>query len=150
MLGVRSACAPHTYEISNNNERRYKTENIYIYSEYHARPNCFRTMIDWVSIVRHSRRRFSDYMFTVPAKVRKRRRVKRHTNSTLSLPNDRDTNNTISRSKNNRSVCECCWNHVSSNANKRNALITRLEITFAFTFASLDQSERNRRSAAST
>ena len=101
---------------------------IYVYSEYHARPDCFRTMIDWVSIVRHSRRRFSDYIFTVPTKIRKRRRVKRHTNSTLSSPNDRDT---ISRSKNDRSICECYWTHVSSNASKRNVLITRLEIAFA-------------------
>ncbi|GLH17259.1 Uncharacterized protein GBIM_22209, partial [Gryllus bimaculatus] len=31
-------------------------------------------MIDWVSIVRHSRRRFSNYMYAVPSKVRKRRR----------------------------------------------------------------------------
>ena len=31
-------------------------------------------MIDWVSMVRHSRRRFSNYMYAVPSKVRKRRR----------------------------------------------------------------------------
>ncbi|KAH0568382.1 hypothetical protein KQX54_020623 [Cotesia glomerata] len=31
-------------------------------------------MIDWVSIVRHSRRRFSDYVNAVPMKIRKRRR----------------------------------------------------------------------------
>jgi len=35
------------------------------------------TMIDWVSIVRHSRRRFSNYMYAVPSKVRKKRRPKR-------------------------------------------------------------------------
>jgi len=29
-------------------------------------------MIDWVSIVRHSRRRFSNYMYAVPNKVRRR------------------------------------------------------------------------------
>ncbi|XP_049800164.1 uncharacterized protein LOC126235487 [Schistocerca nitens] len=34
-------------------------------------------MIDWVSIVRHSRRRFSNYMYAVPSKVRKRRRMRR-------------------------------------------------------------------------
>lgn len=34
-------------------------------------------MIDWVSIVRHSRRRFSNYMYAVPSKVRKKRRPKR-------------------------------------------------------------------------
>jgi hypothetical protein len=28
-------------------------------------------MIDWVSIVRHSRRRFSNYMYAVPNKVRR-------------------------------------------------------------------------------
>ncbi|KYN02222.1 hypothetical protein ALC62_07006 [Cyphomyrmex costatus] len=67
-------------------------------------------MIDWVSIVRHSRRRFSDYMFTVPSKIRKHPRVKRHVNSTLGSPNDRDKNNAISRnSRNGRGVCECCW-----------------------------------------
>ncbi|XP_069986623.1 disks large homolog 4-like isoform X3 [Penaeus vannamei] len=31
-------------------------------------------MIDWVSIVRHSRRRFSNYMYGVPSKVRRRRK----------------------------------------------------------------------------
>ncbi|KAL1123402.1 hypothetical protein AAG570_002482 [Ranatra chinensis] len=34
-------------------------------------------MIDWVSIVRHSRRRFSNYMYAMPTKVRKRRRKNR-------------------------------------------------------------------------
>ncbi|MPC86912.1 hypothetical protein E2C01_081751 [Portunus trituberculatus] len=31
-------------------------------------------MIDWVSIVRHSRRRFSNYMYAVPTRVRRRRK----------------------------------------------------------------------------
>ncbi|CAL4060251.1 unnamed protein product, partial [Meganyctiphanes norvegica] len=31
-------------------------------------------MIDWVSIVRHSHRRFSNYMYGVPSKVRRRRK----------------------------------------------------------------------------
>ncbi|KAH7966794.1 hypothetical protein HPB49_019600 [Dermacentor silvarum] len=31
-------------------------------------------MIDWVSIVRHSRRRFSNYMYAMPSKVRRRRK----------------------------------------------------------------------------
>lgn len=31
-------------------------------------------MIDWVSIVRHSRRRFSNYMYAVPSRVRRRRK----------------------------------------------------------------------------
>nr|CAI5847280.1 unnamed protein product [Callosobruchus analis] len=30
-------------------------------------------MIDWVSLVQHSRRRFSNYMYGVPGKVRKKR-----------------------------------------------------------------------------
>ncbi|KYM75346.1 hypothetical protein ALC53_14254 [Atta colombica] len=91
-------------------------------------------MIDWVSIVRHSRRRFSDYMFTVPTKIRKRRRVKRHTNSTLSSPNDRDTNNTISRSKNDRSICECYWTHVSSNAKLMAHACAKLEMFATYVF----------------
>ena len=31
-------------------------------------------MIDWVSIVRHSRRRFSNYMYAAPSRVRRRRK----------------------------------------------------------------------------
>ncbi|KAH7962961.1 hypothetical protein HPB52_018932 [Rhipicephalus sanguineus] len=31
-------------------------------------------MIDWVSIVRHSRRRFSSYMYAMPSKVRRLRK----------------------------------------------------------------------------
>lgn len=84
-------------------------------------------MIDWVSIVRHSRRRFSDYMFAGPAKIRKRRRAKRHANSTPSSPNNRGANNAISRNfESGRGVCECCWNHVSSNnASKRKTALDR-------------------------
>lgn len=79
-----------------------------------SRAVCFCTMIDWVSIVRHSRRRFSDYMFAVPAKIRKRRRAKRHANSKLDSLNDRGAN-TISCNASGRNVCGCCWRHVSSN-----------------------------------
>ncbi|KAI5753928.1 hypothetical protein M8J77_004371 [Diaphorina citri] len=31
------------------------------------------TTIDWMSIMRHSRRRFSNYVYSVPGKVRRRR-----------------------------------------------------------------------------
>lgn len=86
-------------------------------------------MIDWVSIVRHSRRRFSDYMFAVPAKIRKRRRAKRHTDS-LGTPNKRAANNAISRNSENagggiRGCCRrrcCCWNHVSPGKHRKMGL----------------------------
>jgi len=65
-------------------------------------------------------------MFAVPAKIRKRR-AKRHANSTPSLPNNRGANNAISCNfENGRGVCECCWNHVSSNnASKREIALDR-------------------------
>lgn len=48
----------------------------------------FTTMIDWVSIVRHSRRRFSNYVGTrVPVRIKKRRRTS-PTSSMASLPHD--------------------------------------------------------------
>ncbi|GJQ81544.1 hypothetical protein Trydic_g4905 [Trypoxylus dichotomus] len=58
-------------------------------------------MIDWVSIVRHSRRRFSNYMYGVPSKVRKRRRQKLN----LQIPNLGATDNGSSQTSN----CSCCW-----------------------------------------
>lgn len=38
-------------------------------------------MIDWVSIVRHSRRRFSNYVYSVPLKVRKKRKPRRESDN---------------------------------------------------------------------
>lgn len=85
-----------------------------IYIREISRADCFCTMIDWVSIVRHSRRRFSDYMVAVPIKIRKRRRARR-TNRKLILLNDRGANNAISRdSENDGDTCKCCWSNVSS------------------------------------
>lgn len=96
----------------------------------YSRADCFCTMIDWVSIVRHSRRRFSDYMFAVPVKIRKRRRARRHTDPKSVLPDDRDVNNAISRdSENGGNVCECCWSHVSSGQNF--ALVAKKMFFFA-------------------
>lgn len=42
-------------------------------------------MIDWVSIVRHSRRRFSNYVYGVPSKVRRKRKQ-----TVVHLPNPLD------------------------------------------------------------
>ncbi|XP_031337701.1 disks large 1 tumor suppressor protein isoform X4 [Photinus pyralis] len=53
-------------------------------------------MIDWVSIVRHSRRRFSNYMYGVPNKVRRRRRHKRPPADVVASPTD-------------QSKSSCCW-----------------------------------------
>ncbi|KYB29111.1 hypothetical protein TcasGA2_TC032077 [Tribolium castaneum] len=56
-------------------------------------------MIDWVSIVRHSRRRFSNYMYGVPNKVRRKRRaVKKPV-----------IGNGNSNSAPHTSNCSCCW-----------------------------------------
>nr|XP_031828310.1 disks large 1 tumor suppressor protein isoform X8 [Nomia melanderi] len=61
-------------------------------------------MIDWVSIVRHSRRRFSDYMYGAPIKVRKRR-TKRTCRSA-----DRGNRNVVPHdSKRSSDACGCCW-----------------------------------------
>lgn len=54
-------------------------------------------MIDWVSIVRHSRRRFSNYMYGVPNKVRRRRRPKKQTGNINSSHVPHASN------------CSCCW-----------------------------------------
>lgn len=95
---------------------QYTLKNIYIREI--SRADCFCAMIDWVSIVRHSRRRFSDYMFAVPIKIRKRQRARRHTNPKLVLLYDHDVNNAISHnSQNSGDGCECCWSHVSSEQN---------------------------------
>lgn len=58
-------------------------------------------MIDWVSIVRHSHRRFSNYMYAVPNKVRKRRQkfIKRQNQSAGSA------GNVVPHGSN----CSCCW-----------------------------------------
>lgn len=65
-------------------------------------------MIDWVSIVRHSRRRFSDYVYGVPIKVRKRR-TKRSCHS-----GEHVNRNAVTRAaKQSSNFCGCCWNHVS-------------------------------------
>lgn len=69
-------------------------------------------MIDWVSIVRHSRRRFSDYMYSVPIKVRKRR-TKRTCQSTENIDRNIVTRGSVRA----RDICGCCWNHVSSTIN---------------------------------
>uniref|UniRef100_A0A6P7GUV3 Uncharacterized protein LOC114341041 n=1 Tax=Diabrotica virgifera virgifera TaxID=50390 RepID=A0A6P7GUV3_DIAVI len=62
-------------------------------------------MIDWVSIVRHSHRRFSNYMYGVPSKVRRRRQkfIKREQQA--------NTNGTASGSSSmpHGSNCSCCW-----------------------------------------
>ncbi|XP_072379965.1 disks large 1 tumor suppressor protein isoform X10 [Diabrotica undecimpunctata] len=62
-------------------------------------------MIDWVSIVRHSQRRFSNYMYGVPSKVRRRRQkfIKREQQA--------NTNGTASGSSSmpHGSNCSCCW-----------------------------------------
>ncbi|XP_061938693.1 disks large 1 tumor suppressor protein isoform X18 [Apis cerana] len=63
-------------------------------------------MIDWVSIVRHSRRRFSDYMYGVPIKVRKRR-----TKRTCHFGEHVNRNVVTRASKRSTSFCGCCWNH---------------------------------------
>ncbi|KAK6628319.1 hypothetical protein RUM43_002131 [Polyplax serrata] len=55
------------------------------------------TMIDWVSIVRHSRRRFSNYMYAVPSKVRNNRRVRR-----------KRKNNGNGRDRSSSFRCDCC------------------------------------------
>lgn len=52
-------------------------------------------MIDWVSIVRHSRRRFSNYMYGVPHKVRRKRRQKQNEDDNAASPH--------------ASNCSCCW-----------------------------------------
>lgn len=80
-------------------------------------------MIDWVSIVRHSRRRFSDYMYGVPVKVHKRR-TKR---ACLSIEHG---NRNVPRhdSKRSNDLCGCCWNHVSS-------LLSNATISLAFNLA---------------
>lgn len=51
-------------------------------------------MIDWVSIVRHSRRRFSNYMYGVPHKVRRKRKQK---------------TNECGPTSPHASNCSCCW-----------------------------------------
>lgn len=56
-------------------------------------------MIDWVSIVRHSRRRFSNYVYAVPNKVRKRRRYKARPPG----GDPQDRTDPLS--------CACCWAH---------------------------------------
>ncbi|XP_017774208.1 PREDICTED: uncharacterized protein LOC108560979 [Nicrophorus vespilloides] len=58
-------------------------------------------MIDWVSIVRHSRRRFSNYMYGVPNKARKRRKQRRAQQN-----GPHDSNQPHS------SNCSCCWTDV--------------------------------------
>ncbi|XP_026300211.1 disks large 1 tumor suppressor protein isoform X14 [Apis mellifera] len=63
-------------------------------------------MIDWVSIVRHSRRRFSDYMYGVPIKVRKRR-----TKRTCHFGEHVNRSVVTRASKRSTSFCGCCWNH---------------------------------------
>ncbi|XP_023311086.1 disks large 1 tumor suppressor protein isoform X3 [Anoplophora glabripennis] len=59
-------------------------------------------MIDWVSIVRHSHRRFSNYMYGVPSKVRKRRQkfIKRQ----QQMPG-----NGAAAGMPHGSKCSCCW-----------------------------------------
>lgn len=54
-------------------------------------------MIDWVSIVRHSHRRFSNYVYGVPNKVRRRRKPikKQVENGKNKTPHSSD--------------CSCCW-----------------------------------------
>lgn len=58
-------------------------------------------MIDWVSIVRHSRRRFSNYMTSVPRKVRKRRQ---NNARAANAPHFPDGEHQV----NNKTNCTCC------------------------------------------
>ncbi|KAF7287965.1 hypothetical protein GWI33_000026 [Rhynchophorus ferrugineus] len=62
-------------------------------------------MIDWVSIVRHSRRRFSNYMYGVPRKVRKKRQknARSHHNSRT------HQEGAAAHDLPSRSECTCCW-----------------------------------------
>ncbi|XP_066259364.1 disks large 1 tumor suppressor protein isoform X6 [Euwallacea similis] len=71
-------------------------------------------MIDWVSIVRHSRRRFSNYMTSVPRKVRKRRQKNSRTTSNRSQapsPSEELINH--------RAKCSCCWQRETVKAQSR-------------------------------
>ncbi|KAL3279977.1 hypothetical protein HHI36_017482 [Cryptolaemus montrouzieri] len=52
-------------------------------------------MIDWVSIVRHSRRRFSNYVYGVPHKVRRKRLSKKGSG--------------LNSQHSNVPKCTCCW-----------------------------------------
>ena len=66
-------------------------------------------MIDWVTIVRHSRRRFSNYISAVPIKVRTCKKSGRcdivRSRSLIRKSRSRSTNTVL---------CICCWNKVSS------------------------------------
>ncbi|KAH1027347.1 hypothetical protein HUJ05_000875 [Dendroctonus ponderosae] len=66
-------------------------------------------MIDWVSIVRHSRRRFSNYMTSVPRKVRKRRQKNANP---LSINSGQCTLNSTSSSRGieQHRPKSSCWN----------------------------------------
>lgn len=61
-------------------------------------------MIDWVSIVRHSRRRFSDYVNAVPMKIRKNRQTKRIDLLYVSSTDDENTRDYYGR------LCGLCCN----------------------------------------
>ncbi|KAF7411220.1 hypothetical protein HZH66_000116 [Vespula vulgaris] len=71
-------------------------------------------MIDWVSIVHHSRRRFSDYMYVVPARVKKQRRAKQRR---YSLKNSIEHRAYVAHNDDLDEYhcddfCGCCsWNH---------------------------------------
>ncbi|KAL2740966.1 discs large 1-like protein isoform X16, partial [Vespula squamosa] len=71
-------------------------------------------MIDWVSIVHHSRRRFSDYMYVVPARGKRQRRVKQRR---YSLKNSIEHRAYVVHSDDLDEYhcddfCGCCsWNH---------------------------------------
>lgn len=73
-------------------------------------------MIDWVSIVRHSRRRFSNYMYAVPSKVRKRRRTRKkkceNSVEVHSRYRGEDGGSSVGSSGDlgSHSMCSCCWN----------------------------------------
>lgn len=74
-------------------------------------------MIDWVSIVRHSRRRFSNYMYAVPSKVRKRRRPKRRSNSPGLFCGRGGPNHHHHHHGEQSNLCGCCWDKVSQSIN---------------------------------
>ncbi|CAG5107511.1 Protein of unknown function [Cotesia congregata] len=62
-------------------------------------------MIDWVSIVRHSRRRFSDYVNAVPMKIRKRRQKNPRD---LLYVSSTDDKNSVGYYERLYGLCICC------------------------------------------
>lgn len=65
-------------------------------------------MIDWVSIVRHSRRRFSNYVGARAAPIRIKRR---RSPDTPTIPSSSSTAHSL---QDDRIQCNCCCTHVSN------------------------------------